>query len=49
MLSEYLSDTEGTVSLQEDVQSPLADLAHDVGKTDFKDAMDILSDMVKGI
>lgn len=49
LLSEYLSDTEGTVSLQEDVQSPLADLTHDAGKTDFKDAMDILSDMVKGI
>lgn len=49
LLADYLSDTEGTVSLQEDVQSPLADLTHDAGKTDFRDAMDILTDMVKGI
>ena len=49
LISDYLSDTEGTVSLQEDVQSPLADLTHDAGKSDFHEAMDILSDMIKGI
>lgn len=49
LFSDYLNDTEGVVSLAEDVQSPLVDITHDAGKEDFREAMDILSDMVKGI
>lgn len=49
LFAEYLNDTEGVVSLTEDIQSPLVDLTHDAGREDFRDAMDILSDMVKGI
>ena len=49
LFSEYLNDTEDMVSLTEDIQSPLVDITHDAGKEDFREAMDILSDMVKGI
>lgn len=34
---------------EHDIQSPLVDVTHDAGKEDFREAMDILSDMVKGI
>lgn len=49
LFSEYLNDSEGTVSLEEDIQSPLVDLTHDAGKEDFHEAMDVLSDMVMEI
>lgn len=49
LFSEYLNDSNETVSLAEDVQNPLVDLTHDAGREDFKEAMDILSDMVKEI
>lgn len=49
LFSDYLNDTEGIVSLADDIQGPLVDLTHEAGKDDFHDAMDILSDMVKGI
>lgn len=47
LFSDYLNDGEDIVSLSEDVQNPLVDLTHGVGKEDFREAMDILSDMVK--
>lgn len=49
LFSDYLNDTEGVISLSEDIQSPLVDITHEAGKEDFREAMDILSDMVKGI
>lgn len=49
LFSDYIGDSEGTVSLEDDIQNPIVDLTAESGKSDFREAMDILSDMVKGM
>lgn len=49
LFDSFLGDTEGVVSLEQDVISPIIDMAAEAGKTDFKEAIEVLTDIANGV